>query len=137
MVISNTTFEMFNFFLERLSLFSYLFNKIFWETNGKFSNFIFYLTCSSLRSSLSNILIVNKICSSIFSTSLLNCVLACSRALRALRAWRAYVFGVLHEMACLACFKELACLTHFIKWRAWRALNWRNVFLMCLTKEQL
>ena len=71
MVISNSTFEMFNFFLERLCPCSYLFSRFFEKqmVNFRISYFRYsHLTCSSLRSSLSNILIVNKICSSIFST---------------------------------------------------------------------
>ena len=77
---------------------------------------------------LTNLLYKNK--PPISKGSLLNGVLAYSRALHALRAhvlgvlyvlWRAYVLGVLHEMACLECFKKLACFACYIKWRTWRA----------------
>ena len=60
--------------------------------------------------------------------SLLNGLLACSRALRAVRAWRAFMFGVL---ACFTCLRArmlydhgmLTCLVCFKKLRAWRALK--------------
>ena len=64
--------------------------------------------------------------------SLLNGLLACSRALRAVRAWRAFMFGVL---ACFTCLRArmlydlgmLTCLVCFKKLRAWRALKkWRS-----------
>ena len=44
-------------------------------------------------------------------------VLACFPCSSAWHALRGYVLSVLHEMACLACFR---------KWRDWRASkNWR------------
>ena len=55
---------MFNFFLDKFCLFSYLLSKIFWETNGKFSNFIFLIFPPNLF--ISEIII--KICFFIFST---------------------------------------------------------------------
>ena len=45
------------------------------------------------------------------------CVLTCFMCSRAWSVLRALVLGMLHEMACLACFKKLAC---FITWSSWR-----------------
>ena len=72
MVISNTTFEMYNSFLEtEFSLFLTSLARFFVKqmVNLSISYFKYsLLTCSFLKLSLCNIFINNKICSFIFST---------------------------------------------------------------------
>ena len=72
MVISNTTFEMYNsFFKTEFFLFLTSLARFFVKRKVNLSVSYFkysHLTCSSLKLSLCNSLIVNKICSFIFST---------------------------------------------------------------------
>ena len=51
--------------------------------------------------------------------SLLNGVIALSSAFQALRAWCAQVLGMLHEMACLACFMKKCAWRTSKNWHAY------------------